>query len=132
MDNCPICLQILSDEKGICKTKCGHSFCTGCIAESLLKSNQKCPMCRTPITDDIELFTQEQVDSAYYQGFTDYGEQSYLNGYDDSERKWRKNYNKLMREKTQLDIIYKYTVIQLQTTNTFNQLIPKIKRTLSE
>ena len=132
MDNCPICLQVLSDDNGICNTKCGHQFCTKCIADSIIKVNRKCPMCRTPITEEIQLYTQEQVDQAYYQGFQDYGEQSYMNGYDDSDRKWSKNYTKLQREKNQLDILYKMTVKQLQTTNTLNKIIPKIKRTLSE
>ena len=132
MDNCPICLQVLSDGKGIFKTRCGHKFCAKCLADSILKVNRSCPMCRTDITDNIELFTQEQIDSAYYQGFQDYGEQSYMNGYDDSDRKWSKNYNKLQREKNQLDILYKMTVLQLQTTNTLNNIVNKLKRTNSE
>ena len=132
MDNCPICMYELSSDKGISITSCGHRFCTKCLADSILKSNRNCPMWRTPITEDVTSFTQEDVDHAYHQGMIDYGEESYHNGYDDCERKWRKKHNKLTREKKQIEILYKYTVIQLQTTNTRNQVIPKIKRTLSE
>ena len=132
MENCPICLQVLSEDKGIFKTRCGHKFCAKCLADSILRVNRSCPMCRTDITDNIQLFTQEQVDAAYHLGFQDYGEQSYMNGYDDSDRKWRKSYTKLQREKNQLDILYKMTVLQLQTTNTLNNVVNKLKRTNSE
>ncbi|KAF8191422.1 hypothetical protein K438DRAFT_1720803 [Mycena galopus ATCC 62051] len=41
---CPICL---SARKKMCATRCGHVFCSGCIAH-VLNDTQSCPSCRQP------------------------------------------------------------------------------------
>ena len=44
---CPICYDEL---KPVCTTVCGHSMCTECFVNGLLRSN-KCALCRKQITD---------------------------------------------------------------------------------
>ena len=79
-----------------------------------------------PLIKIINSGNLSTIQGACRLGFQDYGEQSYMNGYDDADRKWRKNYTKLRREKNQLDILYKMTVLQLQTTNSLNQVVNKL------
>jgi hypothetical protein len=47
--NCPICLDIISDNVGL---ECLHSFCSKCINKWKEKSN-KCPICRQEIYDNL-------------------------------------------------------------------------------
>ncbi|CAB4040975.1 E3 ubiquitin- ligase DTX3L-like [Paramuricea clavata] len=41
-DKCPLCLCDFADKKTL--SKCGHSFCAGCIDETF-KHQKKCPVC---------------------------------------------------------------------------------------
>ena len=65
-NKCPICLSDFSDKKTL--SKCGHSFCTGCIDEAF-KHQQKCPVCYTvynPLTGNQpegHMFTSYQSTS---------------------------------------------------------------------
>jgi hypothetical protein len=59
-DQCPICLEnLFTIERGgpvvgIGLEGCGHKFHRDCLSSSLLKNN-KCPMCRRPISGYIPL-----------------------------------------------------------------------------
>ena len=47
MADCSICYEVCTGPK---KLICGHVFCTGCIKEWYLKSDEPaCPMCRGPL-----------------------------------------------------------------------------------
>lgn len=48
IDECPICLNLMSKKFRVLRTKCGHSFCVKCFTEwSNLKNNCfECPICR--------------------------------------------------------------------------------------
>jgi hypothetical protein len=41
---CSICLEELKDVRRICKTKCNHYYCEGCLKD-WLTVKQVCPMC---------------------------------------------------------------------------------------
>ena len=43
-DECPICYNKLEDIN-VCVTKCGHSFCMGCMIQCIRRDNT-CPICR--------------------------------------------------------------------------------------
>ncbi len=45
-ENCPICLDILSNTTNIRRTRnCNHKYCAECI-ENWFKKNKKCPVCK--------------------------------------------------------------------------------------
>ena len=44
-DDCPICYNKLEDIN-VCTTKCGHSFCMGCMLRCIRMDNNTCPICR--------------------------------------------------------------------------------------
>ena len=53
-EECPICLTNMLDSK-VKYLKCGHCFhikCVKTLASSRFPSRHKCPVCRTPYTDD--------------------------------------------------------------------------------
>lgn len=43
IEECPICYNKLGN--AVCKTKCGHQFCTDCFVK-VVSSSDNCPMCR--------------------------------------------------------------------------------------
>lgn len=63
-ETCPICLDEIDN---VAVTKCGHTFCWGCIDEFIKVFNaSKCPKCNIPINlDDIFLLKErsEQTDA---------------------------------------------------------------------
>lgn len=50
-DDCPICFEKMTNEKGTATTGCKHKFCTPCFARAMRKSND-CPLCRAKITPE--------------------------------------------------------------------------------
>jgi len=47
MQSCCICMEDLqADGKNVCTTKCGHTFCFDCMAQSINANNNACPLCR--------------------------------------------------------------------------------------
>jgi hypothetical protein len=59
MDDCPICKETLS-ETNVCKTKCGHTYCLGCMINHT-KRNNRCPLCREEIYENI---SEEESDES--------------------------------------------------------------------
>lgn len=55
MNLCPICLE--SIESRSCMTVCNHEFHTSCLLESIVKSNNTCPVCRTKLVEKIQPIT---------------------------------------------------------------------------
>ena len=47
LKDCVICLENISDEEFV-KTKCNHSFHSGCI-KNWLRTNGSCPLCRNKL-----------------------------------------------------------------------------------
>ena len=47
-EKCTICFDVVSANKNMSKTPCGHVFCLTCLHEHL-KINHTCPNCRKPI-----------------------------------------------------------------------------------
>jgi len=53
-DTCAICLdEINMSEPNVCRTNCSHIFHVSCILKNTIKFNNKCPMCRSTIYDDV-------------------------------------------------------------------------------
>ena len=48
---CPICFEKIGS-KNYSITKCKHEFCTTCLLKSCNR-NGKCPICRTPLSENI-------------------------------------------------------------------------------
>ena len=47
IQQCCICMEDLqADGKNVCTTKCGHTFCFDCMAQSINANNNACPLCR--------------------------------------------------------------------------------------
>lgn len=53
-EECVICFE---KKRSIIKTQCGHEFCRECICNF---QNNKCPLCRFDITDDIKKNKNEE------------------------------------------------------------------------
>lgn len=59
-DNCPLCLDVISEASSI--LKCGHKFCSECILNSVAlntgteegTSRNLCPLCRVPMCEKVE------------------------------------------------------------------------------
>ena len=59
-DNCPLCLDVISEASSI--LKCGHKFCSECILNSVAlntgteegTSRNLCPLCRVPMCEEVE------------------------------------------------------------------------------
>jgi hypothetical protein len=69
-NSCPICMEPIGINDS-CTTKCGHSFCLGCLAKSLQDRNT-CPLCRQELVDkEIKIITEEELEVAYSCGFSD-------------------------------------------------------------
>lgn len=49
-ETCPICFDVLTQNKNVCKTPCGHTFCFECIIKHL-NNGTTCPYCRTEINE---------------------------------------------------------------------------------
>lgn len=45
-DVCVICLDALASKSDLRRTRCGHTYCAGCI-ERWLSSHRCCPVCNT-------------------------------------------------------------------------------------
>ena len=50
-DTCPICFEILTQNKNFCSTPCGHVFCFSCIAKHMTIGSNTCPCCRGEINE---------------------------------------------------------------------------------
>jgi hypothetical protein len=57
---CPVCFEKLGT-KNVSVTKCGHEFCTTCLLKATNR-NGECPLCRTPLSENIsaKTFLQNQ------------------------------------------------------------------------
>ena len=55
-DNCPLCLDVISEASTI--LKCGHKFCSECILNSVAlnigTSRNRCPLCRVHMCEEVE------------------------------------------------------------------------------
>lgn len=52
-EECPICYSDIDNSTGKCTTKCGHTFCSKCFAQSLQRS-VACPLCRNILAEEIK------------------------------------------------------------------------------
>lgn len=86
MDDCPICKETLS-ETNICKTKCGHSYCLGCMINHATRNN-RCPLCRAEIYESIP---EEESEEDSEEEESEY--ESEYESEDESERYETRVYN---------------------------------------
>ena len=68
-NSCPICMDPIGINDS-CTTKCGHSFCLGCLVKSLQDRNT-CPLCRQELVDKEIVVTEEELEVAYSCGYSD-------------------------------------------------------------
>ena len=69
-DTCPICMENIDlagngTALAVCRTSCGHTFCTSCFTKCVLRKNS-CPMCRAEIIDNNE-YTHIQYNNEHIQ-----------------------------------------------------------------
>lgn len=73
-DTCPICMENIDlagngTALAVCRTSCGHTFCTSCFTKCVLRKNS-CPMCRAEIIDNNE-YTHIQYNNEHIQNSSD-------------------------------------------------------------
>lgn len=73
-DTCPICMETIDlagngTALAVCRTPCGHTFCTSCFTKCVLRKNS-CPMCRAEIIDNNE-YTHIQYNNEHIQNSSD-------------------------------------------------------------
>ncbi|XP_071512964.1 E3 ubiquitin-protein ligase COP1-like isoform X1 [Panulirus ornatus] len=54
---CPVCLDLISEAH---ITKCGHTFCRGCLVSSI-ESNKRCPKCNFSVESTDHIFPNHTV-----------------------------------------------------------------------
>ena len=52
---CPICLDVFTDEHPAFKLDCEHEYHKNCIIQVAQIGDKKCPLCRRPLTIDIPI-----------------------------------------------------------------------------
>lgn len=52
-EECPICLEEISEDKNFTVTSCGHKFHTSCLLKCI-KNNNSCPFCRKELVEKEE------------------------------------------------------------------------------
>mmetsp|Transcript_75612 Transcript_75612/g.148397 ORF Transcript_75612/g.148397 Transcript_75612/m.148397 type:complete len:171 (+) Transcript_75612:69-581(+) len=51
-DQCPVCLEVLSEPHGVLTSHCGHSAHRLCVQQSVRSGNYTCPICRATYRND--------------------------------------------------------------------------------
>ncbi len=54
---CPICLEEYAEQEMVKFTRCVHFLCKECY-EHFLQTSNKCPVCRTPLEDEITILSR--------------------------------------------------------------------------
>ena len=85
-DKCPICLQNIGEDS--CTTKCGHTFCTGCLLKAFQK-NSSCPLCRGLLVENHEVVDGEVVEENELGISLTYYDQGYEDGRQHAEEEFR-------------------------------------------
>jgi hypothetical protein len=78
-ETCPICFDVLTQNKNVCSTPCGHTFCFGCIIKHL-NNGTACPYCRTEINEKPQINTNN---TGFFED--DNSEDYFLDDEDDSQ-----------------------------------------------
>ena len=137
-EECPICYKELNILKGFSITNCKHKFCTDCLVKAL-QINPSCPNCRAQVAPKLNLFTQEDINESYENGFvrgvyeTEIENSdselirliSWDRGYQQGQRLSRNIIVELIKKYERLEKIYRGTLIQLQNTHVLNLVIKK-------
>jgi hypothetical protein len=50
--DCPICMDIIEENKNCVTTECGHKFHTNCLMKSVAHNGFGCPYCRTAMAEE--------------------------------------------------------------------------------
>ena len=48
MSECPICMELISEDEDVLVTKCKHKFHASCVFQNIKTNGYKCPNCRGP------------------------------------------------------------------------------------
>ena len=48
MSECPICMELISEDQDVLITKCKHKFHASCVFQNIKTNGYKCPNCRGP------------------------------------------------------------------------------------
>jgi len=59
---CPICLEPVSQEKNCMITECGHCFHSSCIMQNASLNGFQCPYCRTKMADEQDSDSDDDSD----------------------------------------------------------------------
>lgn len=94
MDTCPICLISFSEISSDCikKTCCGHTFCSSCIDEWMIKK-WTCPTCRQNLREHSQEEEEEE-------------EQEEEQDYDDDELEIGSDYESVEEEEEEVERIH--------------------------
>ena len=66
IQQCCICMEDLqADGKNVCTTKCGHTFCFDCMAQSINANNNACPLCRCELVKRRRIAPRLHEDQTY-------------------------------------------------------------------
>ena len=76
VNDCPICMDVIEENKNCVTTDCGHKFHTNCLMKNVAVNGFGCPYCRTAMAEKNE--EEETV-------YTDDDEEDDLEEYDDDE-----------------------------------------------
>ena len=72
-DECPVCYEVITNETGLVRPRCGHSVCMGCFEKMASVKAVNCPMCRVSMgnfdlrmePEEIEMTTEERYDHVH-------------------------------------------------------------------
>ena len=77
VNECPICMEVLTGTKNIVTTECGHCFHTNCLMTSVAHNGFGCPYCRAQMAEAPEESDDDDSEWNSYDGDEElYGDHS--------------------------------------------------------
>lgn len=63
--DCPICMDVIEENKNCVTTDCGHKFHTNCLMKSVAHNGFGCPYCRTAMAEENISEDEDEEDEDY-------------------------------------------------------------------